>query len=255
MLANPPKESQPVADAIFPGSGSGEEQLPEQIPEYLANRLAEAARHAVLCRLMPVLRHDVAGAMQPPRMLLMVLQKNLQAAVPDLEAIAKNVASISTLTKQASVSCMSAFSWVAPKEDVSVSLRSGVDEAIGLLAMELSVNGLTLDSTIDHDAAVAPQAFLRSVLMGALLAFCDHHKDGGSLQVGFKPANAYSDAPGQIQVQLQRSAGAAANLPELQNILWKSRLIQWADVQAMAHSNGVPMTRGDGWLCLGLPRS
>ena len=42
-------------------------------PECLNDRLSEAAFYAVLRRMMPVLRHDVAGAMQPLRMLLMVL--------------------------------------------------------------------------------------------------------------------------------------------------------------------------------------
>ncbi|MBC7649266.1 MAG: hypothetical protein H7197_09170, partial [Vitreoscilla sp.] len=70
-------------------------------PEALNDRLAEAACYAVLRRLMPVLRHDVAGALQPVRMLLMVLERRMQAAEPDLEAIAKNVTSLSTLTKQA----------------------------------------------------------------------------------------------------------------------------------------------------------
>lgn len=91
---------------------------------------ADAARYTVFNRMMPALRHDVAGSMQPVRMLFMVLERRLQIADPDLEAIAKNVTSISTLTKQASVDVMSALSWTASGEDVRVSLRSSVDEAI-----------------------------------------------------------------------------------------------------------------------------
>lgn len=226
----------------------------DHMSDHLANRLAEAARYAVLCRLMPVLRHDVAGAMQPPRMLLMVLQKSLQVSDPDRQAIEKNVAAISALTKQATISCMSALSWIASRDDECVSLRSGVDEAIALLAMEFSVNGMTLDNTIEDDAKV-PQTFLRSVLMGALLAFCDQHAEGGNLRVSFKPDIAEINALGQIQLQLQRPLGAANKLPELQNVLCRSRLIQWTDVQAMAEASSVQMTRGDGWLSLGLPRS
>ena len=230
----------------------------------LNDRLAEAARYAVLNRLMPVLRHDVAGAMQSPRMLLMVLDKRLQAADPDLPAIAKNVASINTLTKQATADCMEALSWVASSEDVRVSLRSHVDQAIALLAMELNVNGLTMVNGV-ADEASASQSFLRSVFMGAVLAFCDQHTEGGTLGVTFEPAAEGSEMSAQLhlrmqtqtqtemQMQPQMAGDAAPRSAASQDVVRKYRMIGWPDVQAMAQSCGVLMTRGDGWLTLNLP--
>ena len=232
----------------------------------LNDRLAEAARYAVLNRLMPVLRHDVAGAMQSPRMLLMVLDKRLQAADPDLPAIAKNVASINALTKQATADCMEALSWVASSEDIRVSLRSHVDKAIALLAMELNVNGLTLVNGV-ADEAFASQSFLRSVFMGAVLAFCDQHTEGGTLGVTFEPAAEGSEMSAQLHLRMQTQTQtqtqtempvhtadhAAPRSAASQDVVRKHRMIGWPDVQVMAQSCGVLMTRGDGWLTLNLP--
>lgn len=217
----------------------------------LNDRLAEAARYAVLNRLMPVLQHDVAGSMQPARMLLMVLERRVQSAHPDMEAIAKTVMSISTLTKQATVDCMGALGWIASNKDIHVSLRSSVDEAIKLLAMESSVNALALVNGITDDSATAPQNFLRSVFIGALLAFCDQHVAGGTLQVTFKAATADSQQPGQLQLRML--PGDTGKSPASLDVMHKYRLIGWPDVEAMATSCGAQMARGDGWLTLDLP--
>ena len=219
--------------------------------DYLTRLLAEAARYAVLERLMPILRHDVAGAMQAPRMMLMVMQKRLQAPEPDLQAIAQNVATVGTLTQQATLSCMAALAWMAPSEDVNIDLRSSVDKAAAWLAMELSGNSLVLVNGIEDEAVTAPQTFFRSIFLGALLAFCDQHAGGGNLQVTYEPAAAASGQFGQLQLRLL--ADATGKLPVVQDLAPKLRLIDWSDVQVMAQSSGVHMARGDGWLTLQLP--
>ena len=221
-------------------------------PDGLDDRLAEAARYAVLNRLMPVLRHDVAGVLQPIRTLLLVLERRVQRAEPDLEAIAKTVASISTLTKQATVDCMSALGWIASTEDVHVSLRSSVDEATQLLALEFSVNSLSLVNGIADDSATAPQSFLRSVFMGALLAFCDQCVAGGTLQVTFDAAAADSSQPGRLLVRMLPDE--VEKLPSAFEGGRKYRTIGWPDVAAMARACGVQMVRGDAWLTLDLPK-
>ena len=220
--------------------------------EGLNNFQADAARYAVLNRIMPALRHDVAGAMQPVRMLLMVLERRLQTANPDLETIAKNVTSISTLTKLASVEIMSALGWAASGEDIRVSLRSSVDEAINLLALELAVAKMALVNGIADDVACAPQSFLRSVFMGALLAFCDQHVEGGILQVTFNATATDSQQPGQLQLRMlpddTLKSQAALEIDR------EYCMIGWSDVQAMAQSCDVEMAFGDGWLTLNLPK-
>ena len=218
-------------------------------PECLNDRLAEAACYAVLRRMMPVLRHDVAGAMQPLRMLLMVLERRVQAPEPDLLAITKNITSLSTLTKQATADCVGALEWIGSSHDAHVSLRSGVDEAVRLLAMELSASGLELVNSVADDSAIAPQSFLHSVLVGALLAFCDQRIEGSVLQVSYVAA----DSPPRCRLELRMLPDEAEKSSACLDILRKYRLIDWPDVEAMARSFSVELERGDGWLTLGLP--
>lgn len=226
--------------------------------DHLADRLAEAARYAVLERLMPILRHDVAGAMQAPRMLLMVMQKRLQAPQPDLQAIAQNVATIGTLTQQGTLSCMAALAWIVPGEDIDVGLHASVNEASAWLAMELSSHALVLVNGIEDEAVTAPQTFFRRIFLGAVLAFCDQHAGGGSLRVSVTPADAGSGLHRQLQLNLLADTAGkctAGKLAVLHDAAPRSRLIDWSDVQAMAQSSGVHMARGDGWLSVDLPRA
>lgn len=220
-------------------------------PEALNDRLAEAACYAVLRRLMPVLRHDVAGSMQPVRMLMMVLERRVHAPEPDVQAIAKNVVSVSALTKQATADCINALEWVGSSQDAHVSLRSSVDEAIKLLAIELSAHALVLVNGISDETTTAPQSFLRTVFMGSLLAFCDQCGAGGTLEVTFEAA---TDSPGAHQLQLRLLPGGANKPPAFQGLVRKYRLMDWHDVQAMARPFGVTVTQGDGWLTLDLPK-
>ena len=220
-------------------------------PEGLNDRLAEAACYAVLRRLMPALRHDVAGTMQPVRMLLMVLERRVQALEPDMQAITKSVISASALTKQATADCINALEWIGSSQDAHVNLRSSVDEAIKLLAMELSAHALALVNGISDNTVTAPQSFLRTVFMGALLAFCDQRAAGGTLQVSFKAA---TDSHPAHRLQLRLQPGDAGKPPAFQDLVRKYRLIDWPDVQAMARSFGVTVTQGEGWLILDLPK-
>ena len=185
--------------------------------------LADAARYAVLSRMAATLRHEVAGSMQPVLLVLLVplvRDRRLQVTDPDLAAIAKTVKSLDALT----------------------------------LATELSVSALVPVNDIADDSATAPQSFLRSVFMSALLAFCDQHVGGGTLEVTFQKDAARSQPAGQLRLRLRPSdAGRSAKFPA---VVHKPRLIGWHDVQALAASCGVRMARGwrnAGWPTLDLP--
>jgi hypothetical protein len=218
----------------------------------LQDRLAEAASYAVLRRIAPVLRHDVAGFMQPVGMLMMVLQRRVQMPEPDLQAIAKNVASVSALTKEATTGCMNAMGWMASREDTGVSLLHSVDEAAKLLAMELSASGLEITNAISDDAVTIPQSFFRGVLMAALLAFCDQRTAGSILRLSLEPGA--ESGSGDLRLMLRMLPGDAAAAAASPAMDRKSRSIDWHDVEAMARSFGATMSRGEGWLSLDLPK-
>ena len=223
--------------------------------DHLQERLAEAACYAVLRRVAPVLRHDVAGFLQPVGMLMMVLQRRVEMPEPDLQAITKNVASVSALAKEATTRCMNAIGWIAAREDASVSLRSSVNEATTLLAMEFSEQGLEISNIISDNAAAVPQSFSRSVLVGALLAFCDQRTAGGILQISLDTEAGNTTAANRLTLRML--AGAMPDDPGLTEppaIDRQSRRIDWPDVEAMAGTFRVAVARGEGWLAVDLPK-
>jgi hypothetical protein len=220
-------------------------------PNFLQERLAEAASYAVLRRIAPALRHDVAGFMQPVGMLVMVLQRRVHMPDPDMQAISTTVASVSALTKEATTGCINALDWMASHGDTRVGLRGCVDEAAKLLAMELSASGLKIANHLPDDGAEISQRFFRSVLMGALLAFSDQQTVGGTLQVNLDAESGNNSLTSRLMLRLL--PGSAGSPPESPDVAPKSRNIEWLDVEAMADSFGVHTARGDGWISLELP--
>lgn len=242
MPTTPPTDSSRAAAA------------PPVTPDFLQERLAEAASYAVLRRIAPALRHDVAGFMQPVGMLVMVLQRRLQMPEPDLQAIAKNVTSVSALAKEATTGCMNAMDWTASREDACVSFPAGVDEVVRLLALELSGRGLsaTHDMAADMPAnrpankARVPRRFFRSVLAAALLAWCDQKPGAGVLRIsGSSDAN-------EAELKLQFEADGTALPPDAGS---PQRRIGWNDVEALARASGATLSMGDDWLRLRLRHS
>ena len=225
--------------------------------DLVPDRLAEAACYAILQRIAPVLRHDVAGFLQPVRMLMMVLQRRVQMPEPDLQAIADNVASANDLTMEAAAGCMNAMGWIGASEDAAVSVSSGVNEAAALLAMELSNHGLEIHNTISDDAVAIPQSFFRTVLVGALLAFCDQRMVGSTLQISMETEGGNTPAANRLMLRMLSgdvadvASAGSSGAPGLDR---QSRRIDWTDVEAMAGPFGVAVARGEGWLAVGLPQ-
>jgi hypothetical protein len=223
-------------------------QLPDQ-HELLNQRLADAANYAVLRRIAPALRHDVAGLMQPVGMMMMVLQRRVQMAEPDLSAMAKNIASAGALAKDATTGCMNAIGWMAAGEGTHMNLRNGINEVSKLLESEFSAAELKVVNEISDDQVTAPQNFLRSVVIGALLAFCDQRTPGTTLTICLEREN---NASGDL-LAVRMLPVESAVVPVATDTNRKYRPIDWPDVEAMAGSLGVAMVRGNGWLTLALP--
>ena len=230
----------------IPTDSSRAAAAPSVTPDFLQARLVEAASYAVLHRVAPALRHDVAGFMQPVGMLVMVLQRRVQMPEPDIEAIAKNVTSVCALAKEATTGCMNAMDWMASREDASVSLHAGADDVVRLLALELSGRGLSAANDIAEDESRWPRRFFRSVLASALLAWCDQKPGAGVLRI----SGASDDNDAELKLQFEAHGTA---LPA--DAVSPQRRIGWDDVEVLARESGATLSRGDGWLRLQLSHS
>lgn len=204
-------------------------------PELIQQRLAEAARYALLRRLAPAIRHDMAGALQPISMMAAMLDKRLQKPDPDMAALGKNASAINTLAREASNGCMSLMTWLAPKDNAVVPLAAAVADAISLVSTELSFRGFTLVNETGAVQDELPRSMVRGAFMAALLALTD-------------------SAPGPARVVLTARADGhevvlvIAREPDTGDILAPGtqayRLLDWADVEAIAETESVKLSHG-----------
>ena len=209
-------------------------------------RLAESARYALLRRLAPAIRHDMAGALQPISMVAAMLEKRLQKPAPDLLALAKNVNTVNALAREASLSCMALMNWLSPKPDEFALVYTGVADATALVTTDLSFKGFTLvNQTETVDAAVTVRvSVLRGLFMAALLAMTDSHTGPARVLLG---ADVQSDKL-VLGITLEPTEGELlAGTPPVY------RSLDWDDVQALAAAESAVVVRTPGCVELRCP--
>ena len=216
-----------------------------------AERLAESARYALLRRLAPAIRHDMAGALQPISMVAVLLEKRLQKPVLDMAVIGKNVHDINTLAREASSACMQLMSWLAPKQDAPVSIHEGVQEAIALVATELSFQGVSLvDDTAGVDATL-PVSVLRGLFMASLLALTDTHPGPATVVLGAAVEGWHT----VLTLTLTAAATASADGDSDESMAAPAayRALDWDDVRALAAVGSAGLVLGSGRVELRFP--
>jgi len=88
---------------------------PESMSEPLeAPVLEEAARYALLRRLMPAIRHHLVGEFQPIGMIAAMMERRLQAATPNLASLRENSSMLGELSRTAAGTCTDLLTWIAP---------------------------------------------------------------------------------------------------------------------------------------------
>lgn len=191
----------------------------------------EAARYALLRRLAPALRHNMAGALQPVSMIAAMLEKRLSAPVPDLAAMAKNTSAISTLSREAAAACMDLMTWLAPKENALVAVGTGVTDAVSLLVTELSFRGFSVRNELGDMPGLVLCSALRSVFMAGLVALTDAATAPADVVL-----TAHIDGDDMVlAISLIATTGevmSLGNSPAYRNL-------RWPDVQALADAESV----------------
>lgn len=202
----------------------------------LKERLAEAARYALLRRLAPAIRHNMAGSLQPIGMIAAMLERRLQAAAPDFAKLGKNASDIGELSREAASACMNLMTWLSPRERDLVPLNSGLTEALQLLATELSFRGFTLVNETTNVDTQVNRGTLRSLAMASLTALTDATAD-----------------PARVVLRAQRLEGETLLCIELAvtegervpNSLQAYRRLGWDDVQALADAEGIGLLHAE----------
>ena len=203
-------------------------------PKYLRERLAEAARYALLRRLAPGLRHNIAGTLQPISMMAAMLEKRLQKPVPDMPALIKNSSSLSTLSREAARSCMNLMSWLAPKDNASEPLGACVEDAVGLVATELSFRGFGLVNETANVQAVLPRSMVRNAFLATLIVLTDGAVTPATILLTAKQ----TDDELVLGITLAAAEGESGPGGGVNAY----RELQWDDAEALAEAESVALT-------------
>ena len=204
---------------------------------------AEAAHYALLRRLAPVIRHNMAGTLQPIAMVAAMLERRLQKADPDPEALLRNARDIVALSKEAAASCVDLMSWLAPKDNRPVRADAGIAECVGMVVTQLSFRGFSVVDSSGSIAAQLPQSALRNVLTASLIGLTDAAAVPGKLLI----SAGFAEDVLSIHIELK-----VPEVPEAVRVVDKPpyRLLDWQDVQALARQESARLTRGENRLTL-----
>lgn len=219
-----------------------------------SKRNAEATRYALLRRLAPAMRHDMAGGFQPVVMLATIVEKRLLSASPDFSTLVKNSNEMRTFAIDATRSSLDLIAWIALDKAARVGLGKGIKDAVHLLTTELSFRGFKFVNQTEGETAEVERDHVRGVFVAALLALTDAaaspatilltvDRDGQDLLVTLSLTNFPADL-GTITPNEEFQIGLAAY-----------RKIDWDDVQAIADVDGLSVTREAGRVMLRLPLS
>jgi hypothetical protein len=204
---------------------------------------AEAAQYALLRRLAPVIRHNMAGTLQPIAMVAAMLERRLQKADADPETLLRNARDIVALSKEAAASCVDLMGWLAPRENRSVQAGKGIAECLGMVATQLSFKGFSIvDNTSQIDVELS-QSALRNVLTGAIITLTDAATGPGALRIETE----FTDGIFSIQASLgELNVSASARAPENSSY----RQLQWHDLEALALREAVQLTHTENRIAL-----
>ena len=226
--------------------------LMQQPPTDL-NRHAEASRYALLRRLAPAMRHQMAGSFQPVSMKAAIIEKRLLAAAPDLPALAKTSSDVRAMALAATRSSLDLMRWIAVDADARVPLDKGIEEALHLVATELSFRGITCVNQTGGVSTEVALHHVRGVLVAALLALADAAATPADLRL----AAMHDGDAVQVTVTLTDATTTAEHAPgdEFALSLASYRQIDWDDVAAMAAADGVSVEHTPVRVVLRLPVS
>ena len=192
----------------------------------------EAARYALLRRVLPTLRHHLAGEFQPLGMMAALIERRAQKN--DAAGLQEQCAGLGQLSRQAADRCMDLMSWIAPRGPGEIALQAGLEQCVHLLATSLRFRGFALvHPGAGLQARVDAQA-IRSVLPAAILYLSDCGPGPADLTLE-------ADSSGtQVQVRIARTAAQRAHEPDPQV---DYRTLQWDDVRALARAGSVGVQR------------
>jgi len=213
-------------------------------PTHEKNHALEAARYALMRRLVPSLLHNMAGALQPISMTAAIMEKRLQSPTPDLILLGKSSTSFKAQSRDVADTFAHLATWLAPQSDQSIAVNAGVEEIIGMMARELSDRGFEIVNETKITTAELPQTILRSVFMASLVALTDTAESPGRIIVTsiVTSVDIIGDAESGESVEISLTISLKGH-PEMDKSIpvdvQRYRKLDWDDVKSLAKDEKV----------------
>jgi hypothetical protein len=235
-----------IEHPVVPASGSTPPVAPEASPQRIRS-LARAARHDILRRLAPPLRHDMVVHLQSLGMMAEALSARLERGTLASEDIEAAVSKLNRLSRQAVATCVDVSTWMQPAEDDAVSLHQGVSECVRLMSTSLNFRGFDLVAeAAEGDFDVSRRA-VRFLLPAAIFTLADTAPGPGELTIRAE----YASSHGVVAVDyVPQAEGTFTQLHDS-----GEAPLSWAEVQALAADESVELIRNGHSIILRLPRA
>ena len=207
------------------------------------SRALEASRYALLQRLAPAIRHQVAGTFQPVIMLAAMMQKLVQGPDVDLAKMGSHCASVHGFSRSGAMQSLECFSWISTTGPLDINVNEGLGECLSLVATELALREFAIVNNVAVGTALWPRDALRSAFMGALLAITDAAPSPAELLLSSEVT-----PDGLVLILQVRSAGDAS----VREAVPVYRKIEWLDAALLAAAEGVSLQRTEDSVRLSL---
>jgi len=205
----------------------------------LKERLAEAARYALMRRLLPAIRHNIAGLLQPIGMMSAILERRLKAPTPDMAQLDKSTQALHSLSREAAASSQNLMAWLGPKDNEPVGVAAAIDESLGLMMTELSFRGFSVANETAALQMQLPKGVLRSVFTASLIALTDN------VQGAAKVVVTAAMGEGGAQVTIALEPGGSPEMADFGSHSKIYRVLDWDDVELLAHAEGVSLSHNE----------
>ncbi|MGV3569541.1 MAG: hypothetical protein ACO1PB_03000 [Ramlibacter sp.] len=219
---------------------------PDPAPQRMRS-LARAARHDILRRLAPPLRHDMVVHLQSLGMMAEALTARLERGTIEQDDLQASVSKLNRLSRQAVGTCLQVSSWMQPADDDAVQMREGVEECVRLLSTSLNFRGFDLRTELGDGDFEVSRCAMRFLLAAAVLTLTDTATAPGEITIRTE----FSSTHGVVAVDyVPQPDGAFTLLHES-----GEAPLAWAEVQALAADESVELLRNGNAIILRLPRA
>ena len=209
--------------------------MPSDFPD-LQERLAESARYALMRRLLPAIRHNIAGALQPVGMMAALLERRIKGVSPDLAQLGQNSQALNALSREAAATSLGLMSWLAPKDNELLAVGGALEESLALMNTELSFRGFVIVNQAASSQLLLPRGVLRSVFTASLMALTDGMQDAANVVISTAQVN------GLTHLNIVLEPGGNVAMSGLAGDSPAYRSLGWDDVLALAQAEGASLS-------------